>query len=192
VTRHVLQLGAGRQRLAVEAGDRLVRLDLRPDTRPDVVWNLDRFPYPFADDTFDYIDCTDVLEHLFDLVRVMEELHRIGKPGCRIHIATPHFSSSNSYTDPTHLHHLAYRSFDYFTGDNPWSFYSRVRFAKRRSEIVFHPSPLNRLVSRLARRWPDVYERRFAWLFPAWFLSFELLVAKPSPPLPGAHACSAD
>jgi hypothetical protein len=95
-----------------------------------------------------------------------------------VRIATPHFSSANSYTDPTHRQHLGYRSFDYFTGENAWGFYTQARFAKRRATIVFHPTLLNRFVSRLARRWPDRWERRFAWIFPAWFLSFELEVLK--------------
>jgi hypothetical protein len=29
-------------------------------------------------------------------------------------------------------------------------------------------------VSRLANRRPDLYEKRFAWLWPAWFLIFKL------------------
>jgi SAM-dependent methyltransferase len=179
MSRDVLQLGAGERRLVVGSSDRLVRLDVRASTSPDVVWDLDRFPYPFPADSFDVIDCTDVLEHLHDLVRVMEEVHRIGRPGCRVHIATPHFSCSNSYTDPTHRHHLGYRSFDYFTGQNEWGFYSDARFVKRRAEIVFSPTLVNKLVRRLARRWPDSYERRFAWIFPAWFVSLDLEVSKP-------------
>jgi hypothetical protein len=37
---------------------------------------------------------------------------------------------------------------------------------------------VNKLVWRLARRAPAAYERRYAWMFPAWFLSFELVVIK--------------
>lgn len=179
--RAILHLGSGRQELGTQPGDRVVRVDLRPETRPDVVWDLDRFPYPFEDASFDVVDCTDVLEHLADVVRVMEEIHRIGRPGCLVRIATPHFSSANSFTDPTHRHHFGFRSFDYFTGDNQWGFYTEARFRKRRAEIVFQPTLLNKVVLRLARRWPDAWERRFAWMFPAWFLSVELEVVKCRP-----------
>jgi hypothetical protein len=30
----------------------------------------------------------------------------------------------------------------------------------------------------VARRWPRFYERRLAWVFPAWFLYFELEAVK--------------
>ncbi len=174
----VLQLGAGDQMLAPRPGDSIVRVDIRGTMKPDVQWDLESFPYPFADDSFDAIDLTDVIEHLSDIVRVMEEVHRIGKPGCRVHIATPHFSCANSFTDPTHKHHLGLFSFDYFTGGNKWSFYTDARFAKRRGELIFYPGSLNSLVRRIARRWPEFYERRLTWIFPAWFMSFELEVVK--------------
>jgi SAM-dependent methyltransferase len=174
----VLHLGAGEQRLSGADGDRVTRVDRVAETRPDVVWDLDRFPYPFDDASFDAIDLTDVIEHLHDIVRVMEELHRLGRNGARIHIATPHFSCANSYTDPTHVHHLGISSFDYFTGEQRLGFYTKARFAKRRAEIFFHPSLMNKVMRRIARRWPEWYEHRLAWVFPAWFMSFELEVVK--------------
>jgi len=177
MNRRILQLGAGEQRLGEEPGS-VVRVDLREDTKPDVVWDLDRFPWPFEESSFDLIDCTDVIEHLEDVVRVMEEIHRVGRPGARVRIATPHYSSSNSFTDPTHRHHLGIFSFDYFTGENTWGFYSKRRFRKTRAELIFHPGLLNRIVRRIARRWPAAYERRLAWIFPAWFMSIDLEILK--------------
>ena len=43
---------------------------------------------------------------------------------------------------------------------------------------MFRPSAVNTLIWRLANRFPVRYERRWAWLFPAWFLYFELEVVK--------------
>jgi len=37
---------------------------------------------------------------------------------------------------------------------------------------------VNKLVRRLANRYPAAYERRWTWIFPAWFLYFELEVVK--------------
>lgn len=176
--RVILQLGAGKQVLSRDPDDRVVRVDLRADTRPDVVLDLDRFPYPFRDDSFDLIDATDVLEHLEDVVRVMEEIHRIGRKGCQVSIATPHYSCANSFTDPTHRHHFGFFSFDYFTGENKWDFYTRVRFAKRSARVMFFPGLVNALIRRIAARWPELYERRLAWIFPAWFIHVVLEVVK--------------
>ena len=176
--RRILHLGSGTKKLEVGAEDSVVNVDLRADVKPDVVWDLDRVPWPFEDATFDAIEANDVVEHLADIVRFMEEAHRVSRSGARINITTPHFSSSNSFTDPTHRQHLGVFSFDYFTGDHELGFYTRVRFAKRRAEVYFHPSLVNTLVWRFARRWPAFWERRLAWMFPAWFLAFELEVVK--------------
>jgi SAM-dependent methyltransferase len=126
----MLQLGAGEQKLDARCKS-VVRVDFRENTNPDIVWDLNRFPWPFEDSSFDFIDCTDVLEHLDDIVHVMEEIHRVGRSGALVQIATPHYSSSNSFTDPTHRHHLGIFSFDYFTGENKWSFYTKLRFQQK-------------------------------------------------------------
>lgn len=172
--RRVLDLGSGRARAAPDA----VTLDIVAATNPDVVHDLNVFPWPFEDASFDEIHMRDVIEHLADLVRTMEELHRISRPGARIHIHTPHFSCANSYTDPTHRHHLGMRSLDYFTDGHPWNFYTEARFRPVRRELYFHPGFLRPLVRRLANRWPDAYEHRWSWTYPAWFMAFELEAVK--------------
>ncbi len=47
----------------------------------DVVWDLNKCPYPFEDDSVDYVLAKHVLEHLDDVISVMNELHRIVKKG---------------------------------------------------------------------------------------------------------------
>lgn len=42
----------------------LTRLDINPDHKPDVVWDLKDHPLPFSDNEFDEIHCYEVLEHL--------------------------------------------------------------------------------------------------------------------------------
>lgn len=46
-------------------------------------------------------------------------------------------------------------------------------------QSAFQPTLLNKIVRRLANHFPGSYERRWAWLFPAWYLYFELEVVKP-------------
>ncbi len=169
----VLNLGCGRKRLAGA-----LNLDFRPSIAADMVHDLDSMPWPLPDNQFDTVVMQDSLEHLRDVVAVMEEVHRVCVNGALVRIATPHFSSSNSFTDPTHLHHFGYFSFDYFTGDHEFDFYTGRRFRRRKVEIVFHPTPANRLIWRIANRYPRGYERRWAWIFPAWFLSVELEAVK--------------
>jgi SAM-dependent methyltransferase len=174
--RVILNLGCGRDRSVANA----VTIDKSSETRPDVVHDLDTYPWPFADNRFDEIHCKDVIEHLGDIVKATEEIWRIGKPGARVQITTPHFSCYNSYLDPTHRHHLSYLTFDMFTQENEKTFFTAARFKKVSSSLVFHMNLKNKLISRLANRYPEFYERHLCWVFPAWFIMIELEVIKPS------------
>jgi SAM-dependent methyltransferase len=153
-----------------------LNVDLRG--QPDLVWDLDQHPYPLPRNHFDYIYAFDVVEHLSSIQQFVEEAHALLRDGGVLEITTPHFSSANSYTDPTHRHHLGYFSFDYFTDDHQWSFYSPARFEIVERFIAFPHGRLTGLVARMAARRPDLYEKRFAWMFPAWFLSFKLRAVK--------------
>ena len=69
----------------------------------------------------------DVIEHVAQPIRVFEELHRIARPGARIQLRTPHFSSVLAYGDPTHRHYfstVAIRSL----GEPRFAHYTDVRF----------------------------------------------------------------
>jgi SAM-dependent methyltransferase len=171
----ILSVGCGRR--APEPG--LVRLDRSPEVQPDIAWNLDDFPYPLENSSFSKIECIDVIEHLEDIPRVMEEFHRVLEPGGLLQIMTPHFSSANSFVDPTHRWHLSYFSFDYFCDGHDLSYYSTARYRMKSRHIQFGGGRLMRsIVSRLANRFPKPYEERFAWMFQAWFLYFELEAIK--------------
>jgi len=164
-----LNLGCGQMKLPD-----CLNVDFNPAVEPDVVWDLDRRPYPFPKGHFERVFVKDVIEHLEDVPGFMTEIHSLLAPGSVVEITTPHFSSANAFTDPTHRRQLGWSSFDYFTESSQWSFYTGVRFEILHRTIVFHHSTLNRVVSRLANRYPAAYEHRWAWIFPAWFLIFEL------------------
>ena len=171
----ILSIGCGRR--APEQG--VVRLDRSADVAPDVVWNLDDYPYPFEDSSFDAVECLDVIEHVADIPRTMEELHRILVRDGLLKITTPHFSCANSFTDPTHRWHLSHFSFDYFCNGHDLSYYSTARYRMRARHMQFQGGRFMRaVVSRLANRYPAFYERRCAWILPAWFLYFELEAVK--------------
>lgn len=166
-----LNLGCGLRKKAD-----CLNVDLRGE--PDMVLDLDRHPWPLPRNHFEHAWALDVVEHLADIPAFIEDVHAVLAPGGIVEITTPHFSCANAYTDPTHRHHLSYFSFDYFTDASQWSFYSPARFEIVERTLVFHPSRLDGLMSRFARRRPALYEKRLAWLWPAWFLIFKL--RKPS------------
>ncbi len=79
----------------------------------DIVHDIETFPLPFDEETFDIILCRDVLEHV-EYVPVLRELHRILKKGGAINIRVPHFTSRRNYDDPTHKKMFSIRTFEYF------------------------------------------------------------------------------
>jgi len=169
----VLNLGCGTNKRADT-----INVDIIPAVRPDVVADLNRFPWPFKDESFDVIYAHDIVEHLQDVVRFMEECYRLLKHDGLLEITTPHFSCANAYTDPTHVHHFGFFSFDYFTNNSKYAFYSSARFRIENKLIAFHGSWLNAIIGRIANRWPEFYERRLCWIFPAWFLIIRLRAVK--------------
>jgi SAM-dependent methyltransferase len=168
-----LNIGCGEKRIP----DAL-NIDFNPAVHPDIVHDLNKLPWPFERNSFVEVLAFDVMEHCDDVVRTMDEIHRVCSPDASVRITVPHFSCSNAYTDPTHRHFFGYESFDYVTGEHQFSFYTQRLFRRRLRQIVFYPTLLNRVVSRFANRWPRAYERRWAWMFPAFFLYFELEVVK--------------
>ena len=85
----------------------------------------DRFP--FKDGSFSVVNAVNVIEHLPDTVRVMEEIWRVSKAGAKLHIKVPHYKSSNAFKDPTHKSFFTEDSFEYFdSGKISW--YSKAKF----------------------------------------------------------------
>lgn len=172
---NILSVGCGRK----SQQPNLVRLDISPEVDPDIVWDLEKIPYPLNDSSFSEIECFDVIEHLSNIPNNLEEFHRILKPGGLLKITTPHFSCANSYIDPTHKWHLSYFSFDYFSDSHTLSYYSKARYRIKYRHIQFQGGRINRSIfRRLANKFPQSYEQRWAWIFPAWYLYFELEAIK--------------
>ena len=97
-----LNLGCGQNKR-----DGFVNIDKYATFAPDLVWDLERTPYPFEDGSVTEIAATHVLEHLgqtTDLfLAIIKELHRILAPGGTIEIKVPHFQSDGYWGDPTHV-----------------------------------------------------------------------------------------
>ena len=175
MTMKTLSIGAGKS----PRREGLVTLDISQEANPDVVWDLNQFPYPFEDNSFDEIDCFDVIEHVDNIPKVMEECCRILKNNGVMKITTPHFSSPNSYTDPTHKFHLGMFSFDCFSHTHEYSYYSKARFEISKRQLMFKGIfPIKNILTKLANKFPRIYEEKWAWIFPAWFMFFELKAKK--------------
>jgi SAM-dependent methyltransferase len=86
----------------------LTTLDYNADHKPDVVWDLMQFPYPFEADAFDEIHAYEVLEHTGAqgdykfFFKQFSELWRILKPGGILAATCPSRHSPWAWGDPSH------------------------------------------------------------------------------------------
>lgn len=168
----------------------------------DVVWDLESFPYPFQDNSADGAVLSHCLEHFLDPLAVLREVSRIVRRGGTIRIFTPHFSSMNAYSDLTHHHAFslhAFRNISWEEGpSDPQTSYQAhlsnmgksgalsIRLGLVRRRLTFWPLhdavgfvPFRWIgVEWLANRFPILYERFFAFLFPANEIQVELEVLK--------------
>ena len=120
----VLDIGCGINKFPGAIG-----VDSNPHTRADVLADLNQFPYPFCDGSFREIRAIHLIEHVADVIRTLEEIHRLLTPGGHVTIVTPHYTDFSSFCDPTHRWHLNSFSLRYFTEeDGSYAYYSRARF----------------------------------------------------------------
>ena len=133
-----LNVGCGQIRIPNSVG-----VDFDPGTVADVIHDLDVFPWPFPDRSFDRIVCSHVLEHLRTPWRAMKELERLARPGALVEIATPHYSSPDSWGDITHYMHYSLKT---------WEPYDRRRDGKPPFELVSRRLTFGRGLFSIAAR----------------------------------------
>ena len=173
-TKKILDLGCGKKKRAGSIG-----VDWSDRHGPDVVHDLNVFPYPFENSVFDEIYIDNTLEHLDDLIRVMEEIYRLCKPGGLVKVIVPYFRSVWACVDPTHKHFFTVNSLAYFDPDHiicQRYDYSSARF--KQENIVFNETLQNRwtkkIVLKFANRWPLRYEYYLSHFYPLDDISFYL------------------
>lgn len=129
-TKSGLNIGCGS-----DARAEYVNLDKVQLPGVDVVWDITRFPYPFDDNRFSSVLMINVLEHLPDPIKVLEEICRICEPGASVVIRVPYWNSIEQSTDPTHIKFFTERSFNYFDPSRSSCqrrpYYSTARFTIR-------------------------------------------------------------
>jgi len=97
------------------------------DAQADLNQPLDKLPTG----SVEAVHCRHLLEHIDNFLPLLEELHRVVRPGGEIDIRVPHFSNPYGYSDPTHVRFFGLYSFYYFADDRDQprrkvpAFYSR-------------------------------------------------------------------
>jgi hypothetical protein len=97
-----LDLGAGFKK---HVG--FISVDKEPCTKPDVLWDLERFPWPWKDNSVEEVRMVHVLEHIGKELSVykaiIRELYRICTDKAIIGIRVPYYRHRGFWADPTHV-----------------------------------------------------------------------------------------
>jgi hypothetical protein len=157
-------------------------VDFHPWPGVDVVADLDEVPWQSEDSGFDMIVCNHIVEHVRDMVAFMAEVHRIGRHGATLRVVTPHFSSTCSWQDPTHVRHLSifwYQLYgpDGYLGAQTGTF-SHVSSSVRFGSSLFAQIGRGLCAVLGARRW----EMHFAYSWPERDITTVLRIEKDGSP----------
>jgi SAM-dependent methyltransferase len=110
-----LDLGCGKTKREGFTG-----VDRRQFEGVDVVWDITKTPWPWADESVEEVHCSHVLEHLDhnrhnpERVRFMNEIYRVLVKGGKATIITPHWASNRAYGDFTHADKPVSEMFFYY------------------------------------------------------------------------------
>lgn len=149
----------------------------------DIVHDLDVFPWPIKENTYDLVFANHFMEHSRDVVSVMNEVGRILKPGGVLMFQVPYFRSVDAFNDPTHESFFSSGSMDYFIeGTKHFKFsYSTAKYEK----VGFwygwpHESknPIKRFFKNLIYKNKNFYDQYLSIIFPTECVTWELKVKK--------------
>jgi len=98
--------------------DGFTGIDVLPLPGVDMLRDVDRHGLPFSDDTIAAVHSSHFLEHVRDLVFVMNEIHRVCVHGAVVTLIVPTLLGPWAAADPTHVRLFNARSFGYFAGES--------------------------------------------------------------------------
>jgi len=150
----ILDVGCGCDKMPNALG-----IDIDENSNADIIHDLDIFPYPVEDNSFDKIFAKHIIEHLDHPQEFIAELYRIIKIGGEILIETPHFSNYVCYTE--HQHKLFYSYFLLLNLIRPLN----MKIVKY--DITFYKTFRHFGIQFLANKNPRNYERFWPYIFPA-------------------------
>lgn len=97
----VLDLGCG----DTKQYDDSIGVDRRATTATALLADVSQ-PLPFAAGSIDAVFAVHVLEHLVDFLPLVDECHRVLRPGGVLHVLSPWWRHVNAVADPTHVRFL--------------------------------------------------------------------------------------
>jgi len=173
-----LNLGCG-----IEIKKDYINLDWIKSKGVDIVYDLNKVPYPFKNNAFEKIYASHILEHLEgNWFEIIKELTRILEKEGVLIVKVPHFSSPGAFLE-NHKRFFRYRSFEPYNEQKTMKGLDQIKRYKLRTiykKINFIKFPLiyNFFIEwlvNLSKSASLIYENTFLKsLFPANEIVFKL------------------
>lgn len=114
-----LDLGCGRHKK-----EGMLGVDIAPLEGVDLVLDLRKTPWPWENDSVDYIYSHHTLEHFNpeNFVKVMNEAYRVLKPGSFFEIIVPLYPSDSAMQDFDHKMYFTTETFGRFEPENEFAY----------------------------------------------------------------------
>lgn len=104
-----------------------VNIDIQPLPKVDIVWDLEKTPWPLPDECVTTAIASHVLEHINPakgiFINVMNEIWRVLKPNGQFAFVVPYAESFGMYQDPTHCNFINEATMNYFDPLHPSGYY---------------------------------------------------------------------
>ena len=91
-----------------------INIDKSENANPDIICDLEEGKLPYEDETISEIVATHVLEHIQNIIPLMNECYRVLEKGGEMKIVVP--QNEGIWADPTHVRAFSNLSFRYYCG----------------------------------------------------------------------------
>ena len=109
-----LNMGCGQNKI-----DGYLNIDKHIECKPDLQFDLEKFPWPFKNSEVNEVLFNHSLEHIGAdtdvFLNIMKELYRVCNADAKIQINVPHPRHDNFINDPTHVRIITPETFALFS-----------------------------------------------------------------------------
>lgn len=162
-----------------------VNCDMFKEVNPDKIVDLEK-KLPFENSSVDFIWASMVVEHVQNIIQLINEFHRICANGAKIIIRVPFFSSWHFSTGFTHVRAFNHRTLDCFNGHYYVNdYHAKGKRFDIKSEIIFGGGKIGKYINAIyypfvnaSTLTKDIYCRFFAYIIPALEVKYTITVIK--------------
>lgn len=109
-----------------------VNIDILPLSEVDIVWDLEKTPWPLPDECVTQAYASHVLEHINPVkgifIEVMNEIWRVLKPDAQFAFVVPYGANELYVQDPTHCNPINQTTLYYFDPDPEGKYASQALY----------------------------------------------------------------